>query len=598
MFNSRYLVVVLLLTISLSTISNAGTDENIFTSISVGKSYACGLILSGKAYCWGWNENGQLGNKSTTNSNIPIAMAVPKSESLLSFSNLSTGVRHACGITLSRKAYCWGWNKYGQLGNKSVIDSTIPIAVADSVSEGDLTFLSISAGDYHTYGIVSSGKIYCWGRNEDGQLGNGRLINSSIPVLVVAPQHESDLSFSSIAVSGNHSCALSTGGKAYCWGYNGKGQLGNKSNKASTVPVAVADPINSNTLVFSKISTGYSSTCALTVQGQAYCWGINENGELGNNAKADSTVPVAVAASKSGEILTFLVIDSGNSHTCGLSSNGITYCWGQNYFSELGYYDYPDSNIPVEVIDPSVANPIKFSSVSAGDESTCALTASGKAYCWGYNRYGGLGNNDTLDSSVPVAVIAPNTVVVFDSFAPPVESELKFSSISAGSGHTCALTSSGKAYCWGYNDSGQLGNGKDGFTNSSIPVPVSAPKDGKLLTFLNISASEDYTCGVATNGKAYCWGRDFTNPDFEKTTNSNIPVAVQDSKNGEALVFSSLSSGFAHTCGLVRGGRAYCWGENIFGSFGNNSTKDSSNPVAVAAPKGGSILESLRDTFP
>jgi alpha-tubulin suppressor-like RCC1 family protein len=309
MLKFRHLVIGLLFLLPLVlTVSRAGKDQEALISISVGKGYACGLISSGNAYCWGWNEYGQLGNKSTTDSSISVAMSAPKGENTLSFSNLSTGLRHACGLTLGGKAYCWGWNKFGQLGNKSTTDSIIPIAIADSVAEGNLAFSSISAGDYHTCGIVSSGKIYCWGRNEDGQLGNGKLINSNIPVLVVTPQHEPSLSFSSVAVSGNHTCAVSTDGKAYCWGYNSDGQLGNNSNISTNVPVAVVDLINTNKLIFSKITSGYSSTCALTLQGRVYCWGKNDNGELGNNGKANSTIPVAVAAPKSEEILTFLAI--------------------------------------------------------------------------------------------------------------------------------------------------------------------------------------------------------------------------------------------------------------------------------------------------
>jgi len=324
---------------------------------------------------------------------------------------------HACGLTRSGAAYCWGSNGWGELGaGSSVPSNPWPAPVV-----GGLAFSALTAGGGLTCGVATSGAAYCWGYNGDGELGDGSTTRSSVPVGV-----RGGLTFSGVSPGSWHTCGVTRTGAAYCWGRNDSGELGNGSTNSSTVPVAVTGG-----LIFSTVGTlTFGSTCGLTTAGAAYCWG----GGYGS-------VPAAVPGG-----LTFSTLSVGVDHTCGLTSGGAAYCWGAG--PALGDGTTNSSTVPVAVVGG-----LSFSVVSAGDEHTCGVTTGGAAYCWGFNNYGELGTG-SFESYVPV----------------PVTGGLAFSSVTAGGRSTCGIDVSGTAYCWGNNGSGVLGNGTT--TNSSVPVKV------------------------------------------------------------------------------------------------------------------------------
>ena len=327
---------------------------------------------------------------------------------------------HACGLTRSGAAYCWGSNGWGELGaGSSVPSNPWPAPVV-----GGLAFSALTAGGGLTCGVATSGAAYCWGYNGDGELGDGSTTTrSSVPVGV-----RGGLTFSAVSPGSWHTCGVTRTGAAYCWGRNDSGELGDGSTSSSSVPVAVTGG-----LTFSTVGTlTYGSTCGLTTAGAVYCWG----GGYGS-------VPAAVPGG-----LTFSTLSVGVDHTCGVTSGGTAYCWGAG--PALGDGTTNSSAVPVAVVGG-----LSFSMVSAGGDHTCSVATGGAAYCWGYNNYGELGTGSTDYSNVPV----------------PVTGGLTFSSVIAGSRSTCGIDVGGAAYCWGYNGSGQLGNGTR--TNSSVPVKVS-----------------------------------------------------------------------------------------------------------------------------
>jgi alpha-tubulin suppressor-like RCC1 family protein len=360
----------------------------------------------------------------------------------------------------------------------------------------------ISAGNGHSCGLTSIGQAYCWGFNGSGQLGNGDHVRQLTPVAVVAPNGGSVLRFSSIATYSNHSCGLTSSGQAYCWGSNGPGLLGNGDSTFAdqSTPVAVVAPNGGNVLKFSSITVGQSHSCGLTSSGQAYCWGDNSAGQLGNGdtTRAFQLVPVAVVAPSGASPLRFSSISAGAIHTCGLTSAGFAYCWGYNAFGELGNGDTTAATQVVPVmVAPSRGSVLRFSSISAGGIHSCGLTLNGTAYCWGDNGFGELGNGDVtrVNQYAPVEVVAATGGSV-----------LSFSSISGGFYHTCALTLSGTAYCWGSNVSGVLGNGGTASATEFAPVAVGTPNGGSTLRFSSISTSKSHSCGLTSNGQEYCWG--------------------------------------------------------------------------------------------
>ena len=338
------------------------------------------------------------------------------------FAMISAGYFHSCAVTTGGESYCWGENGGGQLGDGTGTGRTSPVLV-----NGGQVFNPISAGRSHTCGMTSSGSVYCW--------GSFPAANSNSPAAVSGA-----LTFADVAAGYAHSCGVTTAGAGYCWGDNTSGALGNGSLTAATVPAPV-----SGGLTFARISTGRLFSCGLTTAGSGYCWGDNPSGSLGDGTTTRRVTPVAIASQ-----LTFTVIGAGGFHACALATAGAVYCWGSNSFGELGNGTTAASPVPVQV-----ASAVTFASLSVGNRHNCALTAAGEAYCWGDNTDGLLGNGSAAGI---------NTTPV------PVQGGLTFASVSAGRFHTCGVTTSGTAYCWGSNRSFTLGDGTN--ENSLVPVRV------------------------------------------------------------------------------------------------------------------------------
>lgn len=338
-----------------------------------------------------------------------------------SFTSVDIGANASCGVTTAGLGFCWGNNLYGQLGNSSTSSSTTPVGIV-----GGLTLRSISVGSlaYFACGLTTAGAAYCWGYNDYGQLGNGTFVNSTTPAAVAG-----NLTFTSMSAGeGGHACAITTGGAAYCWGYNGSGQLGVPAVAYSSTPLAV-----SGGLTFASLSAGENGqSCGVATGGVGYCWGSNTNGELGNGSTANTSTPTTVSGG-----LSFKSLATGFASTCGLTTSGAAYCWGDNTYGELGNGSTTNSATPV-----AVSGNLSFASVSVGDAFACGLTTGGSAYCWGYNGEGQLGDGSTIRSALPTAVFGG----------------LTYASVSAGYSSACAVTAGGAAYCWGNNAFGELGN--------------------------------------------------------------------------------------------------------------------------------------------
>jgi len=256
------------------------------------------------------------------------------------------------------------------------------------------------------------------------------------------------ISFVSLSAGNFHACGVTASGNAYCWGFNLDGQLGNGTTWLSTVPVPVTMPVG---IQFSRLTLGQSFSCALTNGGDAFCWGDGALGQVGNGASVDALIPTAVAMPPG---VHFASVSAGDSHSCALSAAGASFCWGSNASGAFGSGNFVSSNVPVATTMPAG---VTFSSIVAGSVATCALDAAASTvYCWGNDAEGELGNGSTGSSPLPGTVAAP-TGVLFDSLA-------------SGRYHSCAVASSGFAYCWGYNGQGQVGDGTT--TNRDRPTLV------------------------------------------------------------------------------------------------------------------------------
>lgn len=298
------------------------------------------------------------------------------------YDRLAQGRRHYCGVDLSGVAYCWGENAYGQLGDGSSEARPTPTRVI-----GAPAFRTVFGGmANHTCALTAGNIAYCWGGNNWGQLGDGSTTNRQTPVQVAG-----GLSFTSLAVSNSHTCGLVSSGDAYCWGWNIVGALGDGTQVTSLTPVRVAGG------PFASIVAGEQHTCALTDTGLAYCWGRNVDGAVGSGAQDLHLSPVSVDGS-----LTFRFLSAGFNQTCGITNTGAAYCWGWNIDGQLGDGSTTNRRIPT-----AVSGSLRFLSLSSAESHTCGVSDDGAIWCWGSNTYRQLGDGTTTNRIVPTLVGIP-----------------------------------------------------------------------------------------------------------------------------------------------------------------------------------------------
>jgi alpha-tubulin suppressor-like RCC1 family protein len=558
-----------------------------FIQLTAGGDHTCGLGADGAAYCWGWDNRGQLGNGGgSANSQSPSPVDTAPIGGNKAFARLTAGSLHTCGLTVEGVAYCWGLDNNGRLGNGGVTANTqSPSAVDTSTISGNKAFIQLNAGGNHTCGLTAGGVAYCWGWDFYAQLGNGGAsLDSQSPSAVDTTPIVGNKAFVQLTGGGNHGCGLTADGVAYCWGSDGHGQLGNGGtsvNLQSPSPVATA--ALSGNKAFVQLSAGGEHTCGLAADGEAYCWGWDDYGRLGNGGGATETQsPSPVDSSTLTANQAFVQLSGGAYHTCGLTTGGRAYCWGSDGYGGLGNGGAAaNTQSPSPVDTSSISGNKAFVQLSAGTDHTCGRTADGVAYCWGSDTFDELGNgaaaaNTQSPSPVDISTLSGNTAFVH---------------LTAGREHTCGLTADGVAYCWGWDLDGRLGNGGAAADSESPSAVDTAPIAGNKL-FVHLTAGADHTCGLTAGGVAYCWGSDGSGQlgNGGVSVDSQSPSPVDTSTVSGNRTFVQLTAGVAsHTCGLTAGGAAYCWGWDSFGQLGNGAAfADSQNPSPVdTAPSAG-----------
>ncbi|MCI0687377.1 MAG: Ig-like domain-containing protein [Sporichthyaceae bacterium] len=364
-----------------------------FFVVSAGLGHSCGVTIAGAAYCWGDNDHGQLGDGTTTDRIRPVPVAGPPGG--LAFTTLRAGNHHTCGVTAG-PVYCWGDNSIGQLGDGTTTDRTRPTPISPNLFSSGVFFASVHAGRSHTCGRTFGGGAYCWGSNVDGQLGSGTsAISSPVPVEVSVPP---PLLLVTLSAGSSHNCAVASDARAYCWGDNASGELGDGTTVDRAVPVAVAPPAGQTTpLAFTTLGLGANHSCGRTAAGVIYCWGANASGQLGDGTTTGHRMPAQVLA-----LVAFESVTAGLEHTCGLGPTGTARCWGDNLFGQLG-----DGSVSDRLLPTVVAGGLSFARLSAGSGHTCGVTLDGRPHCWGTNISGQLGTGTTELSRLPLPVVSP-----------------------------------------------------------------------------------------------------------------------------------------------------------------------------------------------
>jgi alpha-tubulin suppressor-like RCC1 family protein len=528
-------------TITLSatgTSSKAAITQSVVVAgepVSSGASHACALQAGGTVLCWGNNQNGQIGDGTTTTRIISATVT-----ELTDAVAISTGGPHTCALKAGGSVVCWGYNNLGQLGDGTTADKSTPVAVT-----GLTNAVAINTGPYHTCAIKVNGNVACWGDNRYGQLGDTTQVNRTTSVIVTGLSEAV-----SLAMGLDHTCAAKTNGTVVCWGRNIQGQLGNGTTTDSTVTVAVTGLTDVVAL-----SANIFSTCALKMGGSIVCWGLNADGELGNGTTATSTITVNVTGLTDAVALSGSKDVNRGGHSCAIKTSGSVVCWGDNFNAQLGSGSsgsYMTSASPVAGLTSTAA-------ISAGWYHTCALKTNGAVACWGNNSFGQIGDGTigAIQTSL-VAVAAPDGATGLLGSA---------AQISSSGSHTCVLESTGSVVCWGRNGSGELGNG---VTATSQITPTTVVGLGGTDTVQISTGSSGHTCALKSDGAVLCWGNNQFGQlgDGVTATSKLTPTPVV----GLGTDTVQISAGFNHTCALKKSGSMLCWGENTNGQIGNGVT--------------------------
>lgn len=447
---------------------------------------------------------------------------------------IAAGPNHTCGISNLGKLFCWGTDANGNLGNGGPnTDESSPVP-----TDPANTYSQVSVNNHSTCGIRTDQTLWCWGANNNGMLGLGDTTSRIVPTLV-------GNNFAKVSVGISSTCAINTSGNLFCWGNQADGRLGNgvsSGNALTPQPIAIGGPV-------SDVSTGFDHACAVRTDGQLFCWGRNVLGQVGDGFTITRLSPVPVSL-----VNPAIQVSAGTSYTCAVLSTNKAYCWGNGSFGNLGQGATTNSSLPIG------AHPtFDFTSIQAGKQTTCAVSASdGRLKCWGSGAFGLLGDGVIRPTSfIPVDVRLPSTSTAFSS-----------------KDYTACAVSGGNGFCWGYNNLGQTGAG---FINR-LPLMELSP----TVDFMQLSLGRG-GCGITPSNKLWCWGAN----DF----NSSIPTGqVGDGttyhRNGMVHVdptesYSAVSFGIRHTCGITLSNELKCWGYNLDGQLGTGDTFGHSSPRSI-----------------
>lgn len=502
--------------------------------VATGSRAACGLLSNGTVKCWGDNSYGQLGNGTTNDSLVPVAVV-----GLSNVKSLAVGMAydHMCAVKQSGQVVCWGFNDRGQLGNGTTNHSSTPVNVTGLSSNVETVFVGIS-----TSCAIVAGAAKCWGSGGSGQLGNGSFNSSSIPVQVSGLTS----GVTDMALGGISTCAI-VAGAAKCWGSNNFGQLGNGTLNTSLTPAQVYG-LTANV---KNIMSGYNHVCAIVntsigARGnEMQCWGNNDFHQVGSTNNYEM-IPFTVASTNGSTKL-----GSGRNHSCTIIMSSVMRCWGLNSDAQLGIgTQEPEVATPTDVIRP-IAHVIEM---DLGAVHSCVTLANSLNRCWG--------DNQTYQIGTGVNTIYPNPTYPQGLPAAGLD-------IAAG-GAGCVISTDKRVFCWGGNQSGEIGNG----TTTIVATPTYINVPGITEQIDSTSAS---TCAVSDTGQVHCWGNNQYGQVGDGTTiNRSTPKLVN--LGGQA---TSVSTGVMHTCALMTTGQVKCWGNNQYGQLGINSTTNASTPQLV-----------------
>lgn len=543
-------------------------------SIAAGGNTTCALSTSGVVTCWGENELGQLGDGTTT------SRADPRPIAGLTAIAIGLGDNHACALNSDGAYQCWGSDWDGELGDGAYEHKTRPNP--PSPQRG---LIAIDGGQGFTCAVDGQGVASCWGQSEDGQIGSFTRANNALAPLTVPAGGP----VAAVSVGSRTACAIRRDGEVACWGFGGHGQVGDgRSNAAlpEQVPLtqvrmisagehntcAVHGPVASETVScwgdnrdevasttgdlaltptsvprpwtgsVTELKLGGHHACVRTSNGEAWCWGNNGAGQLGDGTTNTTPVPRRAGTE------TFSDLALLHSATCGIRiTDDVTMCWGSNYAGALGNGTPIDRATPTQVIISGF--PLTSLELAAGSYHACARDNTGEVACWGSNSRLETGGSEGIDS-VPTAT----------QVALPVSA----TKLRGGGGSTCISGTDASIWCWG--------NNADYLFDDTAPyyaLPQTVTRSELGLFGETLACDELGNCWGGLNG-----GQLGDGSWAPRVTSAPVPLPGPP---------TAMTVGYHHACAIV-GGNAYCWGENRWGQVGNGVSSNAYTPVVLAFP--------------
>jgi len=545
--------------------------------LAAGEDHTCALDDQGRVHCWGGNGAGQCGLASDTDPVAPpqaLALGgVPAP------ARLAAGLVHTCLLGANGLVVCWGADELdfgtggllegvhaGLLGNGPAGGGHVPAGILLTSDSQRWPLKALAAGIAHTCALDARGRVFCWGSDRHGQLGDGDATSADAqsPVAVsLSPEAEPVRALIALAPGGDHTCGLTAAGRALCWGVGSAGQLGlgaERDDKLSPQAIVVADIAQEADRALVALVAGGLFTCALSGSGRATCFGANDKGQLGTGSAGGNQDQAGAPLQGDG----WLGLAAGFDHACGSKQSGLAFCWGSNDRGQAGQLPAPSLAAPVEV--PAAG--IRWRGLSAGLTHTCGLAVGGQVLCWGNQEFGRLGNGvSAMGTALPGALVLGAQT--------PAGAWLQ---VAAGGEHTCGLTAAGEVWCWGYDLHGQLGD--DALIHdqpSPVRVDFSGVDPPEARAMVQIAAGGRSSCSLNAQGQVYCWGQ------INQETSAAQPVLVDPAPLGDGdEAFTLVLAGTRHVCGLTAGGQAYCWGSNDRGQGGTGDMENHDTPFPVS----------------
>lgn len=528
-------------------------------AIEAGAFHALARAADGSVWAWGSNDYGQLGNGTKASSSAPM-----KVSGLSGITMISTGYYHNLAIDGSGQVWSWGNNVYGTIGigTLSPRQVTTPVALGGlpkitSVSAGNVSSAAIDAdggvwmwgaqaygmnvygpravteltglgiveirsGWYHLIARDRSGKVWGWGRNESGYIGNGDTAYQKTAVAALGVS-------GAVALAAQmHSLALDADGTLWAWGMSGNGELGDGTPAIANLPVKTLGLSN----IFAVAAGGYHSL-ALGNDGRAWAWGANHNGQLGDETTVPRRTPAAISS-----LSDIVGIAAGTNHSLALDWYGQVWSWGLVNDGQLGRSGNP-------WLPGLVAGLPEIVAIAAGYAHSLALGADGSVWAWGANESGQLGDGSRTTRLTPVRVANLGAIVAIDG----------------GSAHSLALDAYGAAWAWGGNTFGQLGNGTA--TDRATPAKVAG-----LPGIKAIAAGGGHNAALASDGRLWTWG---SNREGQLGRAATAGGTAQPAMLDDLQDIATISAGDSHTLALRGDGTAWAAGRNFSGALGDGT---------------------------